>query len=720
MQRLLDWCLKRKYDRRFSEDCEEYVKLLHETSFLDDQYQEVPFEQRLWHVLNGRMELEICHMCSTPTKWNIHKKSYNLTCCKLCQNLYLKSDQYKEHFRDVSMQKFGTIHPFKSDEVKQKSKKTCLERYGVESYQQTQEAKQKVKNTNLQNYGVENYFQTEDFKIKAKKTNQERYGQDFYSKTQEFKEKSKQTCFDRYGVENYGLLKRSRDKVCLEKHVKFQTLEERIKIIDNEKSVIEHASQKNQFKRVVVEKPIQKLPKIRKEISIEDVTRDDMIKWYRKRESDIPIILVKISGLTSFLDNNYSDIPLKQRIWHIKNDDFEIQKCKICSKPTRWSKYGFYKQTCSDVCQNKLYVTPEYKNKQKQTCLERYGAESYMSSDKSRKEATQNSKWFGLLQQGVGDAIYIENIDSSNHLLECKLCGQRFEYNVRNDRIRYGYILCPMCNPVKKPFSSSEKDLFLFIQSIYFDEIQENSRSVIPPYELDIFLPDLNLAIEFDGVYYHSDVYKPDDYHKTKTELCEKAGVRLVHIFEDDWNYKQEIMKSILQNMIHPQSNPRIQARKCLIKEADLQETNDFLGQNHIQGSVLVQTVCYGLYCDDVLVSLMSFKKNKDGFELQRYGILLGHTIVGGAEKLFTYFVRTHNPEFVITYADISLFTGKIYSKLGLEKIRRNKPNYMFVNGGVRIPKQSIRKLKHGYKREDDPIPRIYNSGIDVYEYKPQ
>lgn len=174
--------------------------------------------------------------------------------------------------------------------------------------------------------------------------------------------------------------------------------------------------------------------------------------------------------------------------------------------------------------------------------------------------------------------------------------------------------------------------------------------------------------------------------------------------------------------MVCLQSNIQIQAWKCEIREVNLKETNQILEQNHINGSVLIQSFCYDLYFQEQLVSIMSFKKNKTGFELQRYGIKLGCTIIGGAEKLFSHFLKEQNPEFVITYTDISLFTGRVYSKLGFTKIRRNEPNHMFVDMKtcMRIPKQSIRKLKHGYKREDDPIPRIYNSGIDVYEYKPQ
>ncbi len=524
----------------------------------------------------------------------------------------------------------------------------------------------------------------------------------------------------------------------------------------------------------------------------------ELIMWYDRFKSSPKIHehaeYDEICALTPFLDTSYDNILPKQRIWHIKNNDFEIQKCKICGKPTVWNnRHCKYTLTCGKMCrisyantsewrdsfettclerygvknssqlsENKQKAkktclekygvenytqtpewkeklkqtslkkygvqnytqTKEYEHKVKKTCLEKYGVDSYTKTEMAKQNHIRNSKWYRSLQQGIGQAVYLENLDGGKHLVECKICGQKFKYDTKTgtgyNRIIANHTLCPVCNPVEKFYSQAEKELLSFISLIYSGEIRENTKSVIPPYEVDIFLPDFDLAFEFNGLYYHSDLQKPDDYHKIKTELCEQAGVRLVHIFGDDWNYKRSIVESIISNIICPQNNQRIQARKCGIKEVNLSKTNDFLEQNHIQGGVLVQTCCYGLYCDDSLISLMSFKKNKSGFELQRYGILLGHTIVGGAEKLWSHFIKNHNPQIVITYADISLFTGKVYQKLGFQKIRRNRPNYMFVDGDHRIPKQSIRKLKQGYVRQNDPYPRIYNCGIDKWEWKPK
>ncbi len=476
---------------------------------------------------------------------------------------------------------------------------------------------------------------------------------------------------------------------------------------------------------------------------------EHLIDWYQKHKFDgfnhKHYEYRKILYLTSFLDGHYQKISTAQRMWHILNNNFEIQKCRICGNIVSWQrKQSKYVLTCGKNCYSRYFKTNEFKtkaektnlkkygieyssqlqktkDKAKKTCLERYGTLWYQQTRQAKISQTARSGFYTMLQQGIGNAIYVENLGDGNHLLECKLCGQRFEYNTYvhgGGRFGTTITLCPVCNPTQKFHSSAEKELLSFISSIYPGPIQENTKSVIPPYELDIFIPELSLAFEYNGLYWHSDLQKPDDYHKIKTEMCESKGIRLVHVFEDDWNFKQEIIKSIISNIISPRQNTTIPARKCQIFETSLQTACEFLEQNHIQGSVLVQTCCYGLYYGRKLVSLMSFKKSDSGFELQRYGIKLGHTIVGGAEKLWSHFLKNHDPEFVITYADISLFTGKVYQKLGFTKVRRNKPNYMFVDGDVRIPKQSIRKLGQGYKRENDPYPRIYNCGIDKWQWK--
>ncbi len=724
MEHLINWFDKfsNKIFQHFSDP--EYQELCILTSFLDGHYK-VKTSQRIWHLRNNNFEIQKCEVCGNPAEWKTNGSLYK-NFCQECVNKteftpeelvqYFMINHYtilnNEHFKI----KFYSLTSFLDDvydkivpsqrmwhiqnncyeiqkckicgnpaswskdiysvvcnkdckqeylqtqEYKDKIKNTNLERYGVENYSQTKECVEKIKKTNLQRYGVEHTSQLEESKEKSKKTSLERYGVEHPSKTKSVKEKYKATCLERYGVESYT-----------------QTQEHKNK---------------------------QKLTCLKK-YGVDSYSKTQ--EWKDKTEQ---------TCLERYGVDSYS----KTQEWKDKSKQTCLKKHGVENYCETEEYKEKYKATCLERYGVESYSqTQEHKNKRKLTCLKKYGVESYSQTQEHRNTVQKmcETKFEERLIK-YPHLKLVEKCFDKSYLIHCDECDQ--DFRITSDlfyhREKMNNEICTVCNPVEKFYSSSEKELLSFIQSIYSGIIIENTKSVIPPYELDIFLPELSLAIEFNGLYWHCSEQKPDNYHKTKTELCEQKGIRLVHIFEDDWNFGRYIVKSILQTAIKPELNIRIQARKCRIEEMNLQQTNDFLEQNHIQGSVLTQTVCYGLYYNGVLVSLMSFKKSGRGFELQRYGILLFHVIVGGAEKLFKHFLKEYDPEFVITYADISLFTGKIYQKLGFTKVRRNKPNYMFVDGFIRIPKQSIRKLGQGYKRENDPYPRIYNCGIDKWEWK--
>lgn len=145
---------------------------------------------------------------------------------------------------------------------------------------------------------------------------------------------------------------------------------------------------------------------------------------------------------------------------------------------------------------------------------------------------------------------------------------------------------------------------------------------------------------------------KDKKYHLNKTIDCEKAGYRLIHIFEHEWINKQEIIKSKLKALFNVEQT-KIYARKCLIKEISNTEKNDFLNQYHIQGADKSK-VKLGLYFKDELIAVMTFGKprfNKNyEYELIRYAT--SKQVIGGASKLLKYFERNYKPESIITYAD--------------------------------------------------------------------
>ncbi len=272
---------------------------------------------------------------------------------------------------------------------------------------------------------------------------------------------------------------------------------------------------------------------------------------------------------------------------------------------------------------------------------------------------------------------------------------------------------------------------------MYDGKIISNDKKILSPYELDMYMPELKLAIEYNGIYWHNEVNKDDDYHLNKTELCEQQGIQLIHIYEDDWSYKQDIVKSMILNKLNKTPN-KIFARKTIVKEIfDNKLVREFLDKNHIQGFV-GSKIKLGLYLDNELVSLMTFgnrrvamgKKstNEDEYELLRFCNKLNTNVVGGASKLFKYFIDHYKPNEITTYADRSFSQGKLYEALGFKSQGKTQPNYYYIIDGIRKHRFNFRKdvlVKQGYdinKTEhqimiERKIFRIYDSGNFKFIY---
>lgn len=216
-------------------------------------------------------------------------------------------------------------------------------------------------------------------------------------------------------------------------------------------------------------------------------------------------------------------------------------------------------------------------------------------------------------------------------------------------------------------------------------------------HELDIYIPDKQLAIEFDGIFWHNEINKPVDYHLNKTEECKKKGIRLIHIFEDEWIEKPNIWKSMLNNLLGSNEN-RIFARKCEIKEVSMEDSKTFLEENHLQGYCHSQ-IRYGLYYNNKLVSLMTFGKTRHfignsshQFELLRFCNKLNTSVIGAASRLFKYFIKTVKPNNIVSYADKRWSNGNLYEKLRFHKYNESKPNYYYVIGNRRKNRFNFRK----------------------------
>lgn len=321
-------------------------------------------------------------------------------------------------------------------------------------------------------------------------------------------------------------------------------------------------------------------------------------------------------------------------------------------------------------------------------------------------------------------SIYIGN--KNKVTIECPSHGE-FKQIPNNHLAGSG---CPKCNR----FNIKESELYKFISDNCIDDIKTSDRSVLDGKEIDVLIPSLKLGFEFNGLYWHSELYKEKSYHYNKSKSCDDKGVQLIHIWEDDWDNKKDICKSIILNKLN--KSKKIFARKTVIKEINNDIARKFLEKNHIQGFV-GSRIKIGLYYDDILVSIMTFgglrkslgHTNKTGsYELLRFCNILNTSVVGGASKMFKYFIKKYNPHNIISYADSSRSIGGLYKKLGFSYKHQSVPNYYYIINGERKHRYNYRKdslVKSGYDINKTEIQimnergyyRIFDCGSTKWEY---
>lgn len=303
---------------------------------------------------------------------------------------------------------------------------------------------------------------------------------------------------------------------------------------------------------------------------------------------------------------------------------------------------------------------------------------------------------------------------------------------------------------VRINYSNLEVTIKNYLQSISPNiKIISNCRSIIAPYEIDIYLPELKLGIECNPTVTHnssvSDPWgqppKDSKYHQMKTDMCESHGVRLIHLFGYEWNHKRAIMESILRNVLG-KNDRRIYARKCELRAVSYTDSKVFLNANHRQGFAN-SSVRLGLYYQDELVSLMTFgkirrtigaNKDVDGWELIRFCNALNTSVVGGASRLFKHFVDTYHPEVVLSFSDRAHTTGKLYQTLGFTEKSRSAPGYVWVDELTDVAYNRVNAQKHNLKKflNDDNIDltkteaqimeehgfvRVYDSGVITWQW---
>lgn len=275
-------------------------------------------------------------------------------------------------------------------------------------------------------------------------------------------------------------------------------------------------------------------------------------------------LLDQVLELTSFLNLHYDPIPWKQRFRHILDQTFELQLCIICKKPNKLGYSDMYNKTCSKEC-NKIYCknlfkkkygvdnyskTKEFKEKLVSSNNSNFGVDNPMQSSDIQKKHKRN--YVKKVQEKLGNEYELIHYGKMLKFIH-KKCGNETEilrdtFNKRHNI--YKTTQCVHCNPLNSTSSESEKDVMLFIKSRYNGTIKTHVRNMIYPYELDIYIPELKLGIEFNGDYYHTTKHVDKNYHKMKSDLCDKKGIRLLHIWEHKWIDNNKMVCDIIQSII--------------------------------------------------------------------------------------------------------------------------------------------------------------------------
>jgi very-short-patch-repair endonuclease len=438
----------------------------------------------------------------------------------------------------------------------------------------------------------------------------------------------------------------------------------------------------------------------------------------------------KLQALSDFEKNKildgYDNLSLVEAIyWRMNNLKDYPKKCLTCGNPIKkFTSFnqGYTKDYCSLKCSNNNEIV---KNKRKQTSIKKFGTE-FPWQNIDIKNKLRNTYLTNLWESNrfkqfknyelLTTKDEFKNVRNSKLKWKCLRCELEFETFANNGVIEPE---CPSCFH-HKTSSNHHREILTEIRKIYNGKILVNDRKEIYPYELDLYFPDEKIAIEFNGLYWHSfnrlETKEERDKHLNKTNICANKGIQLIHIFENEWINKKEIVLLTIFSKL--KINKRIYARNCIIKEISNLEANDFLEKYHIQGKC-ISKIRYGLYLNNELVSLMTFGKprfnKKYEWELIRY--CSKYNVVGGASKLLNYFEKNNKPKNIVAYADKRWSNGNLYFKLGFNKLSDSSPNYFYFKNNnklesrIKFQKHKLRDKLQVFDESLSEAENMFNNG---------
>lgn len=438
-------------------------------------------------------------------------------------------------------------------------------------------------------------------------------------------------------------------------------------------------------------------------------------KWHSKYLTELNISNALDTEKRKAIEEKMKQSSLKKYGVPYPNQSKEIKEKRL---QTVKEKYGV----------DNVFQTEEVKKKIEESSLKKYGTNRPSKSERIKEKAIQTN----LERYGVKYSLQNKEIREK---VSTSYAKKTKDYEIANnctnmqtliDSYGQGWlILLPKIEVIKEgkrkfipneyipmikeysenphsSHSSKEKEVFEYCKTLCEDTILGDKEQIYP-LELDIYIPSKKIAIEYNGLYWHCSEKKEKTYHLNKTIECEKKGIRLIHIWEDLWETKQDIYKSIIASALGVYER-KIYARNCECKEISSEDYRNFLEENHIQGSIN-SSIRLGLYYKDELVQVAGWGKSrfKEGeMELHRMCSKLDTQIIGGFSKLIKH---SQLKEF-ISYVDKSLYNGKGYLSSGFTVLGSTPPSYIYWSyktgriSRFQAQKKNLSKLLDNYKED--------------------
>lgn len=271
-------------------------------------------------------------------------------------------------------------------------------------------------------------------------------------------------------------------------------------------------------------------------------------------------------------------------------------------------------------------------------------------------------------------------------------------------QIGYVHLGGARCKKCAGRGSKGQEELLSYIKNLGFEAVADyrygSSRQ-----EVDVYVPELKIAFEYNGVYWHSSKYRANDFHFNKFKECEALGIRLIHIFSDEWKNKSEIVKQLIRMRLG-KTIERLPARKCSITQIDDNTARSFYNKYHIQGWD-GSGENYALMNGEITVAVMTFSQRigETQWELARFAS--SKQVVGGASKLLAHARKQLNFTGIVSYSYNRLFEGGMYKALGFKLKTKIRPTYTYMQPSedIRLHKSLFRhsKLARKFGSKYDP-----------------